>query len=521
MAAEARSSHRSTSVRLSSIPFLCPLTYDSADGDQPAEASHAYSWDLAAACRPLLTAFHYLSGKLACHGLHVAIVVKNSRPELLPAWPIGIHAQHLFARIIQRANEKYPIDLNWLKALLGLCKPIEAREIFESQRAISYIVHRSIAQKDFIYSGDGLKVLAVDCIYTFKGLLAELSAENVIPLFRDDCKESCVDLLHHVNKIYKDIQLSKGYLRRAYTQFTYSEEALEEVCEAYRAKFRSDGIFDVSIRVLDSGISVVGSSEPRHIEEQLQASPRKLPESERTSSRQKAAQSRRASLKGPRSVYMSKLTPPFEEPSTPVDPSSSDLSRPKSPKGSLFESPRSPPVTPPRSGRLRTVSKSENLRAESSASQDSGTLVDQTETPPMMRLASNKRVLLGPLFGMPSSRTPTADLERARDRRGKSFDSPRSTSMSRSRSLKPSPEISSRASSTTRSIRSTISRYRLANGLAKLAPRRLLSQPVSKFDRDVAGSLPSKGVESRFGWLQVKRRKNTSPVSASPQVWVF
>ena len=517
MASKRCSTDRSNNVRGSSIPFLSPLTYGSTNND---ESGRTFSWDLTTACKPLLTAFHYISGKLACHGLHVAIVVKNSRPELLPAWPIGIHAQHFLARVIQKANERYPIDLFWLKALLDLCKPVEAREIFDSQRAISYIVHRSIAQRDLIYSGEGLTVLSVDCIFTFKSLLSDLGAEDAIPLFRDDCKESCVELLKHVNKMYRDIQLSKGYLRRTYTQFTYGEDTLEEVCEAYRARFGSEGVFDVPIAILQSRKSIVPRSVSEGIEERLQASPRKLPDPEKSHSREKAGRSVRALLSGPRSVHMSQLAPPFEEPSVTIDPTSSDLNRPKSPKGSLFESPRSPPLTPPRSNRLRAMSKSENLRAESSASQDSGTLVDQTETPPMVRLASRKRPIIRPFFGFAGSSAPFVSGEEPYDRRGKSVELNRSSSRSRSRSLKPSPEIASRASSATRSIKSTISRYKLTNSLSRLAPRRFISQPTSKFDWEQPGSPSLRGVESKFGWLQVMKRRRPHPAFASLPVQV-
>ena len=515
MGEESSPSHTSNSL-LPSVPFLNPLTYDERKSQT---VGTIFSWDLSAACRPLLTAFHYISGKLAYHGIHVAIVVKNSRPELLPAWPIGIQTQHLLSKFVQKANEKYTLDLPWLKALLGLCNPIEAREIFESQRAISYLVHRSIVQRDIIYSGDGLTVLAVDCIYTFKSLLADLGAENAIPLFRDDCKESCVELLKHVNKMYKDIVLSKGYLSRAYTQFTCSEDVLEEVCEAYRARFGLEGIFDAPIAMLDTRTARVRKSYSDRLAEQLQASPKKLPEPERVTNRQRAAQSARTALKGPRSVYMSQLSPPFQEPSTPVDSTEPDLCRPKSPKGSLFESPRSPPITPPRRARLRAMSKSDNLRADSSVSQDSGTLVDPFETPPAPKPIPKRRPFIGPLFALSSFTAPPMVREERSDRRGNSFDFKRSTSLSRSRSLKPSPEIASRASSTNRSIRTTMSRHRLANSLARLTSSLSASQPVSKFEWDQSRPSSLRGEKSKFGWLQVTKRRNNCSPSATQMVF--
>ena len=516
MTAQQQSSNHANNPQRSSIPFLSALTY----GDSISHSAGAvFSWDLSTACQPLLTAFHYISGKLAYHGLHVAFVVKNSRPELLPAWPIGIHTQHLLSKFIQKANEKYPINLHWLKALLDLCTPIEASEIFESQRARSYLVHRSTAQRDIIYSGDGLTVLAVDCIYTLKGLLADLGAEDAIPLFRDDCKESCVELLRHVNKMYKDILLSKGYLRRAYTQFTYSEEVLDEVCEAYRAKFGSEGLFDAPITMLDPPKKGGRKPYSDHVTEQLQASPKKFPEPERKGSRGKAGQLARASLKGPRSIYMTQLAPPFQEPSTPTESTQPNLHRPKSPKGSLFESPRSPPITPPRSNRLRTMSKSANLRAESSVSQDSGTLVDLTETPPILRFFPQKKGFIAPLFGFSGFGATPMVRDEPKQRQSRSFDIKRSTSLSRSRSLKPSPDIASRASSTNRSIKTTVSRYKLANRLARLTPGRSITEPISNFEWDKSTASSLRGEKSKFGWLQVMKRKNTCTANATQVVF--
>ena len=502
-------------ISRSAMPLLNPIRY----GEGPTEQTtkRPFSWDLAAASQPLLTSFHYISSKLACHGLHVAFIVKNSRPELVSAWPIGIQTQHLLAKFIQKANEQYRIDYTWLKALLELCKPIEANYIFESHRAISYIVHRSLAQKDLIYSGEGLTVLAVDCIYSFKGQLTELGGEMAVPLFREDCKESCVELLRYVNTMYKDIILSRGYLRRAYHQFELDEDVLEEVCEAYRARFGSEGIFDAPIAVADHCESTTAKSSPHQYVEQLQASPRKLPQSKNGNSRHKAGQLARASLKGPESIHRANRTFPSREPSTPTETFSHDLQRPKSPKGSLFESPRSPPVTPPRSARLRTMSKSANLRADSSLSQDSNTLVDQAESPPSARFTVKKRGFIGPILGLYKLEPPESMAEESTQSRGKSLDLRRNGSLSRSRSLKPSPEISSRASSTNRSIKTTISRRNFANAIAKLKSGRSVSQPESQFDWDF--SKPSKptslrGFESKFGWLQVSRRKEQGTINA-------
>lgn len=515
---ETQSSEGSNDSYLSSVPFLSPLTFDGPTAQSPAPI---FSWNIAAACQPLLTTFNYLSSKLAIHGVHVCFIATTSRPELLPAWPIGIHTQHVLAKLIQRADEKYSIGIGWLRALRDLCKPIEPTETFDKHRAVSYLIHRSLVQRDIVFAGDGLTVVAVDCIYTFKSLLADLTAERSIPLFRDDCKESCVELLRHVNSIYKDIVLSKPYLRRAYTQFSLDEDVLEEVCHAYQTKYGSEGAIDLPSVPFETRKAVRRETQITVIDDRLQESPRKLPERSRGNKRQSTAQALRAGLPGAQSVHTASLASPFE-----YDPSASRatepcVERPKSPKSSLFESPRSPPITPTRSARLRTMSKSTDLRA-ASAENDRGKTMPVVPSVPNFETSAtfaSKRKGAIPWLGLSRSGSNASARTAFDTTQSKSLDIHRSPSSIRSKAQTSLPETASRTSSMTRSIKPLISRYGFSNTLSKIATNRSFSASRRDASNDSERLHHSRAAESRFGWLQVAKKKNVCVANVSQRVF--
>ena len=511
---EAQSSEGSSDSYVSSAPFLSPLTFEGPGSQTP---TPTFSWNISSACRPLLTTFNYLSSKLAIHGVHICLVVTTSRPELLPAWPMGIHTQHILAKLLQRADEKYSIDICWLRALRDLCKPIEPNETFEKHRAMSYLIHRSLVQRDIIYFGDGLTVVAVDCIYTFKSLLADLVAEKSIPLFRDDCKESCVELLRHVNSIYKDIVLSKPYLRRAYTNFSLDEGVLEEVCDAYQTKYGSEGAIDLPALPFEDRKATHREPQLTAVRDRLQESPRKLPERARENKRRSTAQALRADLPGAQSVHTASLASPFQyDPSFTRAPEPC-VERPKSPKSSLFESPRSPPITPPRSARLRTISKSTDLRAACVVDDRSKTLPAMPDAPNLEIVSTappRKKKATVPWLGLSRS-TSNASTKTAIKT---SLEMQRAPSFSRSRARGYSGETTSRSSSMSRSIKPLISRYGFSNPLSKITSRLPDSESQQEMTKDPQRTPGLRAADSRFGWLQVAKKRNACAMNAGQRV---
>ena len=501
---EGPSSDKSSDSHDNSIPFLSPLVYD---GAVPRSSGSNRSWDVAAYCQPLSATFNYLSSKLAFQGLHVAVVVLSSRPELLSAWPIDIHTQHFLGKLIARADVKYSLDHMWVRGLNDLCKPVDSREAFERYRATTYLIHRSLSQKDIIFSGDGLTVLAVDYIYKFKEQLTTLALENTFPLFRDDCKESCVELLRHINMIYKDIPLSKSYLQRVYTQLSLRDDILEEICEAYHAKYSLSST-PVSSNFLDSSASYFAQERPPAMYDQLQESPRKLPPS-RGKTKPAKTFSARTDLDGATGVDKHALGSPFV-----FDPlfkwqQADAVARPKSPKGELFESARSAPSTPPKSTGLRRLSKTDDLRAVNTTAGDTDNSPELARAETASMISTRRRKLLAPLLSLTRSKSVSSTT---RDNSWtKNWTSELKNKSAAFKLAHPSPALENipRSFSVMQPAPSFVAAATSTNGSNKhpKGDQATFTHNINLQPKNGARSIP-KAVDTKFGWLHVVKKRN-------------
>ena len=205
-----------------------------------------FHWDLRVISVPVLPALQYISKRLAQQDVHVALIVTSHTPELVPVWPINAHAQTFFSKVVRKVSKKYDISPQWLKSLNDVCRAIPPGNAFDRHRTMSYLIHRTLVQHDVIFSGAGLTLLSADSIYQFKSLLKTLSKPDWVPMSRMQCKDSCVNLLHHVHSIYTGTKLSKGYLKRAYQHIKLDETVLSEVCEAYRQTYGKPGLAELS-----------------------------------------------------------------------------------------------------------------------------------------------------------------------------------------------------------------------------------------------------------------------------------
>ena len=212
------------------------------------EETPIFHWDLRDISAPVLPALQYISKKLVQQDIHIALIVTSHTPELIPVWPINAHAQNFLSKLVRKASRRYDISPLWLKSLNDVCRILPPGNAFEGHRTMSYLIHRSLVQHNVIFSGAGLTLLAVDSIYLFKSLVKNLSETDWVPLSRMQCRDSCVNLLHHVHSVYTGTKLSKGYLKRAYQHIKLDETALSEVCEAYRQTYGKPGLAEMSQR---------------------------------------------------------------------------------------------------------------------------------------------------------------------------------------------------------------------------------------------------------------------------------
>ena len=213
---------------------------------RPALAAPCFHWDLHTTCMPMLPAFQYISRKLAKRGLSVHLIISDHDPYVIPVWQLPKTSQLMLAKIVRKACSKFNLSPSFLTALASHSSKKDLPRIFDTYRPDSYVVRRSILQNDVIFNGEGLTLLTIDHIYTFKQLLCTLTKKDWLPGARDVCLSSCVYLLHRINQIYTNPKASKGYMTRVYTQTQFQCSAYEEVCSAYTEHFCTASIKDVT-----------------------------------------------------------------------------------------------------------------------------------------------------------------------------------------------------------------------------------------------------------------------------------
>lgn len=206
----------------------------------------SFHWDLRTTCKPMLPAFQYISHKLHQRQLSVALIISDHEPYVIPVWPLPRRSQLILAKIVRKACKKFAQEPSWLTAVASVsnkCLP----KVFETYQPDSYIVRRSIVQNDIIFSDEGLTLLCMDNIYTFKQMLCTLSKPDWVANSRDVCLSSCVHLLQRINEVYTDPKLSRGYLARVYKEVEFKQEAFEEVTSTFSTNYCTASIRDVTM----------------------------------------------------------------------------------------------------------------------------------------------------------------------------------------------------------------------------------------------------------------------------------
>ncbi|CAF9917484.1 hypothetical protein IMSHALPRED_003595 [Imshaugia aleurites] len=205
----------------------------------------SFHWDLRTTCKPMLPAFQYISHKLQQRQLSVPLIISDHQPYVIPVWPLPRRSQLILAKIVRKAVKKFGLEPSWLTAVASVsnkCLP----KVFEAYQPDSYLVRRSIVQNDIIFSDEGLTLLSMDNIYTFKQLLCTLSKPDWVANSRDVCLSSCLHLLQRINEVYTDPKLSRGYLARVYKEVEFKREAFEEVTSAFSTNYCTASIRDLT-----------------------------------------------------------------------------------------------------------------------------------------------------------------------------------------------------------------------------------------------------------------------------------
>ncbi|KAL8686204.1 MAG: hypothetical protein Q9218_007272 [Villophora microphyllina] len=190
---------------------------------------------------PHFPCFQFISTRLARNKLYVIFILSANDPFFIPAWPISRSAQFKVIRICRRACELFPTTPEWVArvASIPICRSPSKR--LEAKPADAYLIRRSLIQHKTIFSGEGLTLLNVDYVWTFKHHLLSLSKSTRLGTASDVSMESCIHLLRRINETYRGIKLSVSYLDRAYNM-DLPLPILREVCNAYSRELGEPGL---------------------------------------------------------------------------------------------------------------------------------------------------------------------------------------------------------------------------------------------------------------------------------------
>ncbi|MCJ1362531.1 hypothetical protein MMC16_001635 [Acarospora aff. strigata] len=179
-------------------------------------------------------ALEYISRKLQEKHLHITLIMSRASSDivLFPAAPLDAKTRTVLNKLTPKAMQRFPIGKQWLEAL--------SQEPLGTPYS-SYLRHRSIIQNEILFSSEGLTLLNIDHVYTFKQHLSALSSRSLPPAYGKDIIRS-VHLLHRITMTYGGRPLTKAYILRAYDHLHLNEDLLQQVCTAYESRYGSPGI---------------------------------------------------------------------------------------------------------------------------------------------------------------------------------------------------------------------------------------------------------------------------------------
>jgi hypothetical protein len=151
---------------------------------------------------------------------------------VIPIDPIQPQSWRVLEQAMAKASRKFSLGQSWTDAL--------SRSQYERQ-ANEYLVKQSILQNEVVFSQEGLTLLNMDRIYTFKRRMCILSSR---PFSRNDdqAMSSCVQLLHRIVADFNGRPFSKAFFHRVYEQLDIPDIQLTSIAAAYKNIHKKDAI---------------------------------------------------------------------------------------------------------------------------------------------------------------------------------------------------------------------------------------------------------------------------------------
>lgn len=203
--------------------------------------SSDFTFDSETVTTSTLPALEYISSKLQQRMLHVTLLVGRGKPYptgepsdlmIIPVTPLDGPSWRIVEHAVAKGAKKFSLGQSWSDAL--------NRSQYERQ-ANEYLVQQSILQNEVVFSQEGLTLLNMDRIYTFKRRLCILSNR---PFSRTDDQSmaSCVKLLHRLVADFQGRPFSKAFFHRVYEQLDVRDDLLTAVAIAYKNAYKQEAI---------------------------------------------------------------------------------------------------------------------------------------------------------------------------------------------------------------------------------------------------------------------------------------
>jgi hypothetical protein len=207
-----------------------------------------FTFDSDALTPSILPALEYISKKLQQKSMHVTLLVGRGKPVptgdaadliVIPITELDFPSWKTFYKVVEKGSKKFSLGQSWTHSL---------NQHLRQRLSHEYLVQQSIRQNEILFSQEGLTLLNVDRIYTFKRRLCVLST---IP--KDSSKKdpdpveekyiaSCVHLLHKTIHNFQGRPFSLAFFHRVYDHMDVSDDMLVKVAVAYKARYGHDGI---------------------------------------------------------------------------------------------------------------------------------------------------------------------------------------------------------------------------------------------------------------------------------------
>ncbi|PYH91807.1 hypothetical protein BO71DRAFT_331353 [Aspergillus ellipticus CBS 707.79] len=202
--------------------------------------SPAFNFDSETLTPSILPALEYISSKLEQKMMHVTLLVGRGKPYptgqpsdliVIPITPLDATAWRIMYRTVAKGANKFSLGQSWTDAL--------NRSQYERQ-AHDYLIQQSIMQNEVIFSREGLTLLNLDRIYTFKRRLCILSHRGTFP--EESYISSCAQLLHRTIQDFHGRPFSRAFFHRVYEQLDVPDDLLTRVATSFKKEYKQEGI---------------------------------------------------------------------------------------------------------------------------------------------------------------------------------------------------------------------------------------------------------------------------------------